>query len=225
HALEVAEERIAPGRATAELARLHEAIDMVRSELRDLRSRLHGALAHEVGEFVDLHALLLDDPELLQGLDQLITGELHGADSALRVQRNRLAAVFEGMDDPYFQSRVEDIDHVIGRIHAALHRHDAQVTGVAGEILVSDNLAPSEVARLHARGVLGIVTSGGSMLSHSAILARSLHLPLVVGAPQALAQVNDGDVLMIDGATGLVIVDPDADDLRAHRERVREGKR
>ncbi|WP_132999104.1 phosphoenolpyruvate--protein phosphotransferase [Luteimonas arsenica] len=225
HALEVAEERITPGAVRAEVARLHEAIDMVRAELRDMRTRLHGALASEIGEFLDLHALLLDDPELLQGLDALIANDLYGADYALRVQRNRLAAVFEGMDDPYFQSRVEDIDHVIGRIHAALHRHDAQVTGVAGEILVSDNLAPSEVARLHARGVLGIVTGGGSMLSHSAILARSLHLPLVVGAPQALAQVNDGDVLMIDGATGLVIVDPDADDLRAHRERVREGKR
>ena len=225
HALEVAEERIPRARAAAELARLHEAIDMVRAELRDLRSRLHGALAHEVGEFVDLHALLLDDPELLQGLDQLITVELHGADSALRVQRDRLAAVFESMDDPYFRSRVEDIDHVIGRIHAALHRDDAQVGGVAGEILVADSLAPSEVARLHGQGVLGVVTAGGSMLSHTAILARSLHLPLVVGAPQALSQVNDGDVLMIDGATGLVIVDPDADDLRAHRERVREGKR
>ncbi|GHD70904.1 phosphoenolpyruvate-protein phosphotransferase [Luteimonas padinae] len=225
HALEVAEERIAPHQAAAEVARLHEAIDTVRAELRDLRSRLHGALAHEVGEFLDLHALLLDDPELLQGLDGLIANELHGADFALRVQRDRLAAVFESMDDPYFRSRVEDIDHVIGRIHSALHRHDAQVTGVAGEILVADSLAPSEIARLHTRGVLGIVTAGGSMLSHTAILARSLHLPLVVGSPQALTQVNDGDVLMIDGATGLVIVDPDADDLRAHRERVREGKR
>lgn len=225
HALEVAEEHVAPADAPAEVARLHEAIDMVRAELRGLRSRLHGALAHEVGEFLDLHALLLDDPELLQGLDELVGNEHYSADYALRVQRDRLAAVFEGMDDPYFRSRIEDIDHVIGRIHAALHRHDTQVTGIAGEILVADGLAPSEVARLHARGVLGIVTAGGSLLSHSAILARSLHLPLVVGAPQALAQVNDGDVLMIDGGTGLVIVDPDADDLRAHRERVREGKR
>ena len=225
HALEVAEERIPRAAVPAEVARLHEAIATVRAELAGLRARLHGALAVEVGEFLDLHALLLDDPELLQGLDELVTRERYGADYALRVQRDRLAAVFEGMDDPYFRSRVEDLDHVIGRIHSALHSHDAEVSGIAGEILVADTLAPSEVARLHARGVLGIVTGGGSMLSHSAILARSLHLPLVVGAPQALAQVNDGDVLLIDGATGLVIVDPDADDLRAHRGRVREGKR
>src|SRR5690606_32301330 len=168
HALEVAEERIARTAVPAEIARLHEAIGMVRAELREMRSRLHGALAGEVGEFLDLHALLLDDPELLQGLDGLIARERYGADYALRVQRNRLAAVFERMDDPYFRSRVEDIDHVIGRIHAALHSHDAAVVGIAGEILVADALAPSEVARLHARGVLGVVTAGGSMLSHTA---------------------------------------------------------
>ena len=63
---------------------------------------------------------------------------------------------------------------------------------------------------------MGIVTAGGSALSHSAILARSLHLPLVVGAPLALQKVNDGDVLVIDGASGLVVLEPNADDLRAH---------
>lgn len=224
-ALEVAEERIAAADAAAEVARLHEAIARVRAELRDLRAKLQGPLAAEVGEFLDMHGLLLEDPELLHGLDELIVGERYSADYALRLQRNRLAAVFEDMDDPYFQSRIEDIDHIIGRIHAALHRHDPQASGIAGEILVADALAPSEVARLHARGVLGVVTAGGSVLSHGAILARSLHLPLVVGVPQALAEVNDGDVLMIDGGSGLVIVDPDAADLVAHRERVREGKR
>ena len=122
HALEVAEERIAPGQAAAVVARLHDAIDMVRAELRDLRSRLHGALAHEVGEFLDLHTLLLDDPELLQGLDDLVRKGLYGADYALRLQRDRLAAVFAGMDDAYFRSRVEDIDHVVGRVHAMLHK-------------------------------------------------------------------------------------------------------
>ena len=87
-----------------------------------MRERLHGALAHEVGEFLDMHALLLDDPELLQGLDALIRKGLYWADYALRLQRDRLAAVFEGMDDAYFRSRIEDIDHVIGRLHAALHK-------------------------------------------------------------------------------------------------------
>src|SRR5690606_16162167 len=127
-------------------------------------------------------------------------------------QRDRLAAVFSDMDDAYIRSRIEDIDHVIGRIHAALHKHQAELQGVAGEILVTDSVAPSELAQLQSQGVVAVVTAGGSALSHSAILARSLHLPLVVGAPQALQLVNDGDVLLVDGGSGEIVIEPDASD-------------
>ncbi|MGN6513180.1 MAG: phosphoenolpyruvate--protein phosphotransferase [Lysobacteraceae bacterium] len=225
HALEVAEERIEPAQVDAELARIHAAIDVVRAEMRRLRERLQGALASEIGEFLDLHALLLDDPELLQGLDELIRTGPYTADYALRVQRDRIAGVFRDMDDAYLSSRIDDIDQVIGRLHAALHRRDTDVRGIAGEILVADTVAPAELAQLQAQGVLAVVTTGGSALSHSAILARSLHLPLVVGAAQALVKINDGDVLVVDGGSGLVVREPDADDLRGHRARVREGKR
>jgi len=225
HALDVEETRITPGEVEAELGRIHEAVDTVRAEMHDLRQRLHGALAHEVGEFVDLHALLLDDPELLQGIDELIRTGLYSADYALRLQRDRIAAVFEGIDDAYLRSRIDDIDQVIGRLHAALHRRKADLQGVAGEILVTDSIAPAELAQLQSQGVVGVITAGGSPLSHSAILARSLHLPLVVGATQALLKVNDGDVLVIDGATGLVVLEPNAADLRAHHKRMTEAKR
>ncbi|MBU8976587.1 MULTISPECIES: phosphoenolpyruvate--protein phosphotransferase [unclassified Lysobacter] len=222
HALEVAEEHIPAKRVEGEIKRLHTAIATVREEMFALRERLHGALAHEVGEFLDLHSLLLDDPELLQGLDELIRKGRYSADYALRLQRDRIASVFQNMDDAYFRSRVDDIDQVIGRIHAALHRRDAAMPGVAGEILVTDNVAPAEIAQLQAQGVMAIVIASGSVLSHSAILARSLHLPLVVGAAQAMQKINDGDVLAVDGTSGRVILEPDAADLRAHRARVRE---
>ena len=221
HVLDVVEERIPAEAVEPELARLHEAIAKVRAEMHALRERLHGALMHEVGEFLDLHALLLDDPELLQGLDGLIRNGRYSADYALRKQRDRIAAVFESMDDPYFQSRVDDVDQVIGRIHAALHRRDNVMAGMAGEILVTDNVAPAELAQLQAQGVVAIVTSAGSMLSHSAILARSLHLPLVVGAAGILQRVNDGDALVVDGGTGWVVLEPAPDDLRRHRDRER----
>lgn len=223
HVLEVAEERIED--VEHELSRLHAAIDIVRGDMHQLRQRLHGALAHEVGEFLDLHSLLLDDPELLQGLDALIRTGRYSADYALRLQRDRIASVFNSMDDAYLSSRIDDIDQVIGRIHAALHRRTADLQGVAGEILVTDTIAPAEMAQLQAQGVMAVVTTGGSMLSHSAILARSLHLPLVVGAAQALLRINDGDVLSVDGSSGLVVVEPGAEDLRAYRARLREHAR
>ena len=225
HLLEVAEQHIRQDQIDDELARLHEAVDATRREMHSLRARLHGALAQEVGEFLDLHALLLDDPELLHGLDQLIRAGRYTADYALRLQRDRLAAVFDGMDDAYLKSRMDDLDHVIGRIHAHLHQRATDTPGVAGEVLVSDNVAPSELAELQQQGVVAVVTAAGSALSHSAILARSLHLPLVVGNTQALQRINDGDVLLVDGSTGEGVVNPDPDDLRRYRERLRDAAR
>jgi phosphoenolpyruvate-protein phosphotransferase (PTS system enzyme I) len=222
HALEVVEQRIAAGAVEKELRRLHEAVDSTRGEMHTLRERLHGALVKEVGEFLDLHALLLDDPELLQGLDELIRAGRYTADYALRLQRDRLAAVFDGMDDPYLKSRMDDLDHVIGRIHAHLHKRTGGPKGVAGDILISDNVAPAELAQLQAQGVVAIVTAAGSPLSHSAILARSLHMPLVVGASKALQKINDGDVMIVDGGSGSIVIEPGPDDLRAYRQRRRE---
>jgi phosphoenolpyruvate-protein phosphotransferase (PTS system enzyme I) len=222
HALEVVEQRIPAAAVERELRRLHDAVDSTRAEMHLLRERLHGALAKEVGEFLDLHALLLDDPELLHGLDELIRAGRYSADYALRLQRDRLAAVFDGMDDPYLKSRMDDLDHVIGRIHAHLHKRTHGPKGVAGDILVSDNVAPSELAQLQVQGVVAIVTAGGSPLSHSAILARSLHMPLVVGASKALQKINDGDVLIVDGASGSIVIDPGPEELRAYRQRLRE---
>jgi phosphotransferase system enzyme I (PtsI) len=223
HVLEVAEAHVED--VEAELVRLHDAIHVVRGEMRVLQERLQGALASDVGEFLDLHALLLDDPELLQGLDTLIRTGNYTADYALRLQRDRIAGVFAGMDDAYLRSRIDDIDQVIGRLHAALHRREADKGGVAGEILVTDGIAPTELLQLQAQGVMAVITAGGSMLSHSAILARSLHLPLVVGATKALQKINDGDVLVVDGGSGLIIREPDAIDLRAHRTRARDYAR
>lgn len=219
-ALVVEETRIAADQVDAELARLHEALDATRGELRALRERLHGALAQEVGEFIDLHAMILDDPELLQGLDDLVRTGRYGADYALKLQRDRLAAVFEGMDDEYFRSRREDLDHVVGRIHAALHRRgDDAVEGLAGEILVCETVAPAELAAWQARGVVAVATTTGSPLSHSAILARSLHLPLLVNVPDLLAHANDGDALMLDASHGELVLEPGPDDLAHYHAR------
>ncbi len=225
HVLEVAEQRIPAIMVDAELVRLHEAVDAARVEMHELRQRLKGALDKEMGEILDLHALLLDDPELLFGLDELIRSGPYSAGYALRVQRDRLAKVFDGMDDAYLKSRMDDLDHVIGRIHAFLHKRPPDVKGLAGEILVCDTIAPSELAQLQAHGVVGIVSVGGSALSHSAILARSLHLPLIVNTPGALQKINDGDVLIVDGSSGGVTVNPQAGDLRDYRARLREQAR
>ena len=222
-ALVVNEQRISAEDVPDEILRLHRALDTARDELHGLRERLHGALAQEVGEFLDLHAMILDDPELLHGLDDLVSTGRYSADYALRLQRDRLAAVFEGMHDDYFRSRREDLDHVIGRVHAALQRRgDDATTGLSGEILVCDAIAPQELAELQAQGVVAVVTATGSPLSHSAILARSLHLPLVLGGAELLSVANDGNALMVDGGTGELVLEPGPADLKRYHRRVAE---
>ncbi len=220
------ERPLAENEVEPEVERLRAALLHAREELKVLRDKLHGALAREVGEFIDAHSLILDDPELTEGLYTLIRKGRYRAGVALKMQRDRLAAAFDAIDDPYFRSRREDIDHVIGRVQTVLHRDttpaERQIASRVGTILVGDAIAPAEVAHLTEAGVLGLVVTGGSALSHSAILARSLRLPMIVGAREALERLTDDDLLLIDGGSGEIVAHPTAQDLIRYRQFQRE---
>ncbi|MDZ4350126.1 MAG: phosphoenolpyruvate--protein phosphotransferase [Xanthomonadaceae bacterium] len=226
HALDTSEQRIEADQLETELDRLDRAMTEARDELHQLRDRLHGAIAQEIGDFLDLHALILDDPELRLGIESLVRDGRFSAEYALRLQHDRLAAVFDAMDDPYFRSRREDLDHVIGRVQTALHRQQIALPGEAsGEILVVHSVAPAELAQLQSRGVVAVIADTGSTLSHSAILARSLHMPLVFSGGEGLRRIADGDVVMIDGTSGQIVVSPSSADLRRYRAGVRDHAR
>jgi len=212
-----------------EVANLRDALAHTREELNQLREKLHGALAREVGEFIDAHSLILDDPELTSGLFDLIRRGRYRASAALKMQRDRIAAVFDAIDDPYLRSRREDVDHVIGRVQAALARDttpaERQIASRVGTILIGDSIAPAELAHLTEHGVLGVVTTGGSALSHSAILARSMRMPMLIGAHDALRKINDDDLLLLDAGAGQIIVHPTAQDLARYRQFQRDQAR
>jgi len=211
----------------AEVERLKNAIRAAREELGQLRDKLHGAMAREVAEFIDAHSLMLADRELTSGVFDLIRVGRYRAGAALKMQRDRLVAVFAAMDDPYLRSRKEDVEHVIARVQAGLMRESSQeerrLASRVGEILVGDTVAPSELVPLAEHGVLGVVLTSGSQVSHSAILARSLRLPMIVAAHDALAHVQDDDLVLIDGESGEVVVHPTAQDLARYRQWQRES--
>ena len=217
----------------SELERLHAALDTARQELHELRGKLHGALAREVNEFIDAHSLLLDDAELIRGLDEMISIGRYRAGAALKKQRDRLAGVFSAMDDPYLRSRMEDVDQVIGRVISALQRQtsaeERKLAARVGEILVADTIAPADMAHLAGHGLLGVITSSGSPYSHSAILARSLNLPMLVGTRDALSTIHDDDLILLDTERGEAVLHPTAQDLARYRswqrEAAQEGRR
>jgi phosphotransferase system enzyme I (PtsI) len=204
-----------------EVERLTLALAAAREELRILREKIHGAMTREVAEFVDAHSLMLADHEFTNGMFDLIRIGRYHASAALKMQRDNIVAVFESMDDPYLRSRKEDIDHVIARVQANLQRdtshEERKLAARTGEILVSDTVAPSELVPLAEHGVLGVVLSSGSTVSHGAILARSLHLPMLVAVHDALAYIQDDDLILIDGEQGEVVVHPTAQDLARYR--------
>jgi len=209
-----------------EIFNLNEALQHAREELQTQREKLQGAFAREVSEFIDAHTMILEDPELLSGLYDLIRNDHYRASAALKIQRDRLVAVFDAIDDPYLRSRREDIDQVIGRVQEALARDttpsERQMASRMGEILVSDTVAPAEFAHFSEQGVLGIVLTGGSPFSHCAILARSMRLPMVVSAEEALARICDDDLILIDGNQGEIIVHPTAQDIARYRQYQRD---
>jgi phosphoenolpyruvate-protein phosphotransferase (PTS system enzyme I) len=224
---------LAEDEVDSELEKLHRALDTARLELRELRGKLHGALAREVSEFIDAHTLLLDDPELLRGLDDLVRIGHYRPGAALKKQRDRLAAIFEAMDDPYLRSRKEDIDQVINRVISALQRQtsveERKIAARVGEILIADSIAPADMAHLAGNGLLGVVASSGSPYSHSAILARSLDLPMLVGVRDALSTIHDDDLILLDSERAEAVVHPNAQDLARYRawqrEAAQEGRR
>jgi len=208
----------------AELRRLHKAIASARAEMRQLSQRLQGALPLPAGEVIELHALLLDDPELIAALQVLIREHHYSASYALRVQRDVLAQVFAGMEDAYLKARLDDLDHVIARIHTFLQPKSTPPKTIegSGKIWVCHSIDPIELLKLPKQGFTGVISATGSHLSHVAILARNLYLPLIVGMGEALQHINSGDRLIIDGSSGTLICHPSAIELRHYRQYKRQ---
>ncbi len=212
---EISEKTIGQRRIPAEVKRFERALADAQAEMERVRATLSGSLAAELGEILDAHAMLLDDPTFIDAVRQRIRDERVAAHTALKRERDRLMGEFAAIDDPYLRSRSEDFDQVIGRVVNALYsdlREPIDPASLAGEIIVADQVAPADLAHWYEHGVLGIVTAGGSPLSHVAILTRSMQLPMLCGVADAQSRVRDGDVLMLDAEGGRLVVHPDADD-------------
>ena len=212
---DVGDTRIGQRRVAGEIKRFEQALADAQAEMETVRATLRGSLAAELGEILDAHAMLLQDPAFIDAVRQRISGERVAAHTALKRERDRLMAEFEGIDDPYLRSRSEDIEQVIGRVVTALYRDVEEKIDpetLAGEIIVADQVAPADLADWYEHGVIGIVSASGSPLSHVAILTRSLQLPMLCAAVDAPARVHDGDVLWLDAESGHLVVHPDSDD-------------
>ncbi len=218
------------GESAVEATLFTQAVATAHAQLRSVRARIPQALADELGEFIDAHASILDDPDFTGAILARIRTERIRATTALKYERDKLAAAFESVEDPYLRARRDDFDQLIARLYAALKRGESSVViepgdAPVGELLVSDTVGPAELMRLYENGTLGFITVGGNTFAHSAIMARSLYAPMACGVHEAFAHLHDGDLLLLDADHGRVIVHPDALDLKRLRLYQREAQR
>ncbi len=214
-----------------EVARLNNAFSVVRAEFDQLRANVAADAPTEVGAFLDLHRMILDDSQLCDVPRDLVRQKLINAEWALSLQLEVLCRQFESIDDEYLRERSQDVRQVVDRVMKALalgSTHAAVPAPKVAEgerlILVARDMAPADVLQLKDRAdldVAGFVCELGGSNSHTAILARSLGLPAVLGVHGAREAVQEGDLVVIDAEAGRLHVIPDQSELTEFRIRLR----
>jgi len=213
--LEVSHLTLAPRMVDKEIARFDAAIKAVKSELETMRETTENAPA-ELAAFIDIHTMFLEDPELVEKPREMIRERRCNAEWALVQQMEYLVEQFEQFDDPYLRERRFDVVQLVERVIKELvGRPGRAVTkaakGVTEEMLivVAHDLSPADVINFKEHRFASFITDVGGGTSHTAILARSLAIPSVVGMENARTVIRDGEQLIVDGTRGVVIVNPD----------------
>lgn len=195
----------------AEKARLAVAQEQSIRQLNALAEKCQEDAGEEMAVLFETHAMFVEDEDFVECITSLIDEESCNAEHAVEQAGIQFAAMFAAMDDAYMQARAADIKDVAKRIlNNLLGVVDGGIHSDVPVILAADDLAPSETLQLDKSKILGFVTMGGSGNSHTAILARTMGIPAICGAGEALAEGYNGRVGYIDGETGQLIIDPDA---------------
>ena len=203
----------------AETARLRAAMEAARVDLVSTRDHVARTAGDHEAEIFDAHVLLLDDEQLVGTAVATVQRDAVTAEHAWKDAFADLASRFSVLADPYMRARAEDVRAVGAQVLAHLAGHAADQVALPPGILVAADLTPAQTARLDPETILGIVTAGGSPLSHAAILARALGIPAVVGAGEGVLGVADGMAMLIDGTEGVVVIEPDPTVTEHYREK------
>ncbi len=212
----IPQNQIAPEAVTAEKERLQQAIDASMQEVSQLRDQVEARLGKEEAAIFDAHLLILEDEDLLGAAYQRIEQELMNAERALWEAAEEFAQALAGLSDSYFQARAADIHDIRTRVISHLQgKPNASLRFLSQPVVVAArDLLPSDTAGLDATYVLGLATEQGGPTSHTAILARQMGIPAVVGVPGLLSALQSQETLpqriALDGSAGTVEIDPDA---------------
>ena len=231
-AAEVDTRELGADEVAGEARRLRRAVKTARVRLLGARDAIPKDASQDVSAFIETHLLMLDDALLSQRPVEIVKSERINAEAALARQRRELARVFETMEDGYLATRVDDVHHVIDAVLRALADGEDPEPATPesdlrwqGRIVVADDLTPADTVTMQQSGIAGFVTETGGPLSHTAILARSLGIPAVVGAHGLARALREGETLTVDGGSGLVLAEATAEMFEHFRTRMKDDRR
>lgn len=213
--LEIPQRELAANEIEHEITRFYGAQSRARDELRAVRDDIPVGTPGDVAAFIDTHLLMMDDRSIVDATVATIRSERLNAEAALSRSRDALVAVFEQMDDPYLRTRKDDVEHVIAKIQRVLMKQNSPVAEAPKfdisepTVVVADDITPSDIILLSRQKVVALITEFGGPLSHTAILARSLTIPAIVGLRDARKWLKDGETIIVDGEAGQAIAAPD----------------
>lgn len=203
----------------AELAKLESALEISKTELEAIKERTLQEMGAKKAEIFESHLLILNDPELISPVKDKISIEMVNAEFALNEVAAQFVTMFENMKSTYLQERAADMRDVSKRILNHLMGVNFQSPAEIREevVIIAEDLTPSDTAQLDRNFVKGFTTNIGGRTSHSAIMARSLEIPAVVGTKEVMEVIQNGDIVIVDGLEGNVIVNPDEATLAEYR--------
>jgi len=231
NSLEVYERTIKQSQIKSEIQRFNSAIKRASQQLKKIQSSIPAGAPKDIASFIESHLLMLNDAMLSSAPIDIIKENRCNAEWALQLQRDKLIAVFELMEDEYLKTRQDDIDHVINLIQKMLYDQkyevEKEIQTLRGSIVVADDLTPADTVVLQHQSIAGFITELGGPLSHTAIIARSLGIPAIVGVQDARQLLKNNEQIIIDGAEGMILAGVDEKTIREykHKRKVQKDER
>ncbi|MBQ9111712.1 MAG: phosphoenolpyruvate--protein phosphotransferase [Oscillospiraceae bacterium] len=207
-----------------ELARLEAAKEKAVAQLGEIYEKALKEVGEANAQIFEIHMMMVEDEDYNDAITEMIQGQNVNAEYAVAATADNFAEMFSSMDDSYMQARAADVKDISNRIIACLTDSGTAQQSTGGKVIIcADDLAPSETVSLDKENVLAFVTAHGSSNSHTAILARNMNIPAIIGVGEAfLQQISDGDTAIADGFAGKLIVHPDADTLAEYEQKMQQ---
>ncbi len=209
-----------------EITRLDRAFKLTHTQIHSLSTELQGRVNGPEASIFEAHAMILQDPVVLEKCHKKIVEEHRNAELAVHLVVTEYSAIFEGMEDEYLRERANDVHDIGRRLIHNLMGHDEPTHGYSSTpcIIVADELTPSETIALSRYQILGFVTDRGSSTSHASLLARALGIPAVVGIGNISEVAKNGECLLLDGTSGKVILNPTPVEVEDFNRTLEAGK-